>query len=404
MTAVCGGGTSSAKVEFGASVALSAPGIGALLNNIPTAWAVPIAAYIGLITYDLSIYCATDPPPVPTITAADFISIFTVGDPVAHILAVQKFQQLVGAYLWYDVCKCDSIPTPAPPTPPAAPTSLPTINPPAAVGPNPTNSACGVVDAGDRVDPQGAASFAIGRTSGNTTALGAIAPANATAVRVTFTWTGTGAPAGWSLLSSASDNYPTVTSRASGTPSWTSGVSQQTTFTGTLDTYWWFQFSAQPPVNQTYRAVFEFFCGGAGPTLPAPACNCIPDPQSIGLLSSIYQLVTVMQRQHVPFAYVAGTQHSGVSGTGSAVISRLLGFQLTVTAHPSTNRISGGNPSYIYDMGWVSVSDADGMIEEKRLTRLSMVWIPRMGQLATQFNYFLQSGVTLTWTELKPET
>lgn len=404
MTALCGGGTSSAKTGFGASIALTASGIGALLNNIPTAWAVPLAAYIGLITYDLASFCSVDPPAVPTITAVDFISVLSIADPLNHILAVQKFQQLVGAFAWYQLCKCDSVATPAPPAPPAAPASVPTVNPGTVVGPNPGNVTCALVDAGDQVDPGGAASFAIGRTSGNATALGAIAPSGASTVRVTFTWTGTGAPVGWNLVSSTSDNYPTVTNRASGTPAWTSGVSQTTSFSGTLDSYWWFQFSGQPPTNQHYRAIFEFFCGGGAPGLPQPNCGCVPDANTIGLLSSIYQLLTTVQRYKVPFAYVQGATHSAVSGTGATPISRLVGVQMVVTAQPATKRTSLGNPSYIYDLGWVSVSDANGMIEEKRLTRTNLLWFPELAPVASSFNYFLQSGVTINWTELQAET
>jgi len=52
MTALCGGGASrrrgSAIVQYVGPAAL-----GAMLNNIPTPWAVAFAAYVGLITYDL---------------------------------------------------------------------------------------------------------------------------------------------------------------------------------------------------------------------------------------------------------------------------------------------------------------------------------------------------------------
>jgi hypothetical protein len=403
VTALCGGGTSSAKPGFGASVALTASGIGAMLNNIPTAWAIPIAAYLGLVTYDLSTFCTTDPPAVPTITAADFIAVISIADPVAHILAVQKFQQLLGAFFWYQVCQCDSVPTPAAPSPPAAPANLPTVNPPAAVGGNPLSSACATYDSGQFTDATPATSITFGRAIGiGTIPHLAPSPSSSTYVRATWTWTGTSAPAGWQLESAPTDSTAGATIRATGSGAFVSGVTQTITFAGNPDPYWFLVVSANDSGTQTHHGTIEFFCGGT-PALPTPNCGCVPDAQSVGLLSSIYQLLTTVQRYKAPFAYIRGATHSGVSGTGATAISRLIGYQLVVTARPGAHRVSGGNPSYIYDLGWVSVSDADGMIEEKRLTRDSMLWFPQLGQLATSFNYFLQSGVTISWTELQPE-
>jgi hypothetical protein len=374
-----------------------------MLNNIPTPWAIPIAAYIGLVTYDLANFCTTDPPAVPTITAADFIAVISIADPVAHILAVQKFQQLIGAFFWYQVCQCDSVATPAAPSPPAAPANLPTVNPPAAVGGNPLSTACATYDSGIFTDATPANSITFGRTIG-ITAVGHLAPSPAgmTTVRATWTWTGNSPPLGWQILSGPADANSNLTIRASDTTAWTSGVPKTITYSGPGDAYWLIETSAQDSTIQTHHAVLEFFCGGS-PTTPTPNCGCVPDAQSVGLLSSIYQLLTTVQRYKAPFAYIRGPTHSGVSGTGATAISRLIGYQLAVTARPGAHRVSGGNPSYIYDLGWVSVSDADGMIEEKRLTRDNMLWFPQLGQLATSFNYFLQSGVTISWTELQPE-
>jgi hypothetical protein len=403
VTALCGGGTSSAKPGFGASIALTASGLGAMLNNIPTPWAIPIAAYIGLVTYDLANFCTTDPPAVPTITAADFIAVISIADPVAHILAVQKFQQLIGAFFWYQVCQCDSVATPAAPSAPAAPANLPTVNPPAAVGVQ-TNQPCVVFDSGNFgfTDPRGGGLNLLGIHDFNVHPGNAL-PAGVQSFRATLTWTGTQPAIGWQIVSGPGPTQAGATSRASESVTFTSGVSRVLIGTLGTDPFVWGQATDQSTTStSTYRFVLELFCGG-GPSLPTPNCGCVPDAQSVGLLSSIYQLLTTVQRYKAPFAYIRGPTHSGVSGTGATAISRLIGYQLAVTARPGAHRESGGNPSYIYDLGWVSVSDADGMIEEKRLTRDNMLWFPQLGQLATSFNYFLQSGVTISWTELQPE-
>src|SRR5258708_33781667 len=135
MTAICQGGTSSKRPEFASAVSVGVPAIAALLNNIPTAWAVGFAAAIGLLNYNLDQYCANDPPAVPdNITAADVEAMLSFQrDPVAFDAARGKLQQLVGAYNWYRFCKCDTVATPAPPPPPPAPAGSPTQLPPSVV-------------------------------------------------------------------------------------------------------------------------------------------------------------------------------------------------------------------------------------------------------------------------------
>jgi hypothetical protein len=53
-------------------------------------------------------------------------------------------------------------------------------------------------------------------------------------------------------------------------------------------------------------------------------------------------------------------------------------------------------------MGWLSIMTGDGMIQEKRLTRMSQLWFPNLMNLATTFGYYLFPGVTATITELHP--
>jgi hypothetical protein len=45
----------------------------------------------------------------------------------------------------------------------------------------------------------------------------------------------------------------------------------------------------------------------------------------------------------------------------------------------------------------------DGMIEEKRITRDTQVWQPRLIQEASTFGYFFKDATVATITELQPE-
>jgi hypothetical protein len=90
-----------------------------------------------------------------------------------------------------------------------------------------------------------------------------------------------------------------------------------------------------------------------------------------------------------------------VTGSGSFAASNLAGVLVEITAAPPT-KVQPGNPSYIWDMGWLSCSTPDGFIDEKRLTRTKQIWLPRLMPLSDSFGFYLFPGVVATITELLP--
>jgi hypothetical protein len=111
----------------------------------------------------------------------------------------------------------------------------------------------------------------------------------------------------------------------------------------------------------------------------------------------------LLQRYGKPFAYIKGAVHAGLSTTGTLAIDRLLGVQVDVTASPAGHTVKLGNPSYLYDLGWLSVVTPDGFIDEVRLTRDHQLWQSRLFPMALSVNWALQAGVTITLTELHAE-
>jgi len=114
------------------------------------------------------------------------------------------------------------------------------------------------------------------------------------------------------------------------------------------------------------------------------------------------QLVTLLQRYQLPFAYSPGALHMALTGTGGFAISRLVGFQVNLQANPGLPTWPG-NPSYVRDAGWMAISDSNGMTQEKRITRETFTWLPPSCQEATAFTYFLNPGVGVNIRELSPE-
>lgn len=114
---------------------------------------------------------------------------------------------------------------------------------------------------------------------------------------------------------------------------------------------------------------------------------------------NILELVTTVQRYKAPTSSTAGTARTGLSGAGSFAISRPLGFRVDVTARPP-GRALEGTPPYLWNLGWLSISDGTRMIEEKRLSQTSFEWYPQDGSIATTFSYWLYDGVVITVTPL----
>lgn len=115
------------------------------------------------------------------------------------------------------------------------------------------------------------------------------------------------------------------------------------------------------------------------------------------------ELTTLLQRYGLPFAYIRGATHSGVTGQGSFAVSRLVGIQVHVTLHSGAVPDLMGNPPYVWNQGWISVMDGDGLIEEKRITQADFTWFPKLMPLGVTFGYSLYPGTVIDFTELEAE-
>lgn len=143
------------------------------------------------------------------------------------------------------------------------------------------------------------------------------------------------------------------------------------------------------------------------PTPPAHVCDDQSICDAINELSHritiIAKQITEVQRFGIPFAYIRGPAHVGMSGTSSFGVSRLIGMEVDITSHTPTKPDLEGNPPYVWDQGWMSIATGDGMIEEKRISQTHLVWMPRLMDLAVTFGFELRPGTVATFTELQPE-
>lgn len=393
MTAFCSGHTSSAKPEFGAFIYMAPAAVGALLNNIPTPWAVALAAYIGARTYDASTFCAGEPPEAPDdFTAADVINLLNVYNPVLNVPAATKFQQLVDAFAWHQFCQCDGVSTPAPPAPPDEPDGMPTID----SGPV-SNTPCGTYV----VDHASAESWSNGGSRNDI--ISAVFPAGATSLKLTFHsevqsnsgWTipvtlffNNGPPSHAAIGPTAAVSVP-----PSGDTSVTLSVPPGTSFLNAS----WTGPGGTARITRVWWDI-EYFCGATLGT----GGECCTDPQLIAQVQTILNTVLLIQRQAVAFAYIDG-ESTDVSDSGELELSGAIGARIDLTTVPGRAGVEVGDPDTLFDIGWFRWGDATGWGPRQRIDADPLVSLPAQAGVYTRLGYTLTPGVEATVTVLVRE-
>lgn len=112
------------------------------------------------------------------------------------------------------------------------------------------------------------------------------------------------------------------------------------------------------------------------------------------------QLTTQVQRYRVPFSYVPGPAHAGLTGAGTFAIGRCVGVRVQVTAGVPSRQLEG-TPPYLWNCGWISLTRTSRFLVEDRISQETYEWFPDDAQLADSLGYWLYPGVTITVTELQ---
>ncbi len=148
----------------------------------------------------------------------------------------------------------------------------------------------------------------------------------------------------------------------------------------------------------TVDHTFDFYCGGSLPTVAETPC-CPPDQIATGLLYQILNLVTLQQRQTNAFAYIAGSSHAGLTGSGTIAVQGILGALLNVSglSHYSSD---DGEPVTYFRVGDIRFGTDDGYTERVYVDTDSQVIFPASSGVYTVIAYNLEPEVTMTLTEL----
>jgi hypothetical protein len=391
MTALCAGGTSGQRFGTAAVVDYASGLLATLAAEFGSAWLIPLIPLAGLPPLVLATFCSSDPPAMPTFTQAEADALLNLTPGAAFVSGLPKLGAALQNIIWNDACQCTSG-TYTAPTAPAQPAGSITVvtGSGSAVG----QTLCAV----DHSLPDNS-SLPLGVT--NMHAASFYGSPAVQLVRVHYSRQLHVQPDFHPQFYYQIDNGPgairvnlptMVADNVLRTidipvPAGHSGIAVLID-TGMLG-----------PRDDTFVCWFEDFCG---PGVGAPGC-CGADLATSATLQHILALVTDMQRNYMPFAYVLGAVHAGLTGTGSVPVSRLLGVKVALTTIPGGAVTLPGNPGYIKDMGWMSVSEVDGMIQERRISQAAFTWFPPYMPLADHINYFLDPGVVATFTEISPE-
>lgn len=409
MTAICLGGTSSAKPI--------APAVGYFSGNIlegivesifliSESWAsLLVFAAIGTVTIETATFCATDPPSLVWPDATDIAYIVThVWDVTSPSYA--KLFTVVQNALWYSLCQCNSIPTPAAPTPPTYPTTAPVINPGgfATVGTPCLDQISGTVQLNPGINgvyqiwPGSGSSTGFYNTVGQTIVIRATeyfqvvsgtstAPANAyIKYQDSSGVTQFGQPV---YITSPGPYTPGNTYYGSATYTLPAGARGVQVIIDTSD----------DTATDLYWVEVQLYCGTpvGGPTLNC----CPPDPRILATLQAVQQLLQEVY-SIIPARtpnYAALTAHAGLSGNGSITLgATTIAVQTNVTNMPAVYTQIGGTPFTYIGIGWITPVTNEGPQAGIEITRgLQVIPLP---DATIAIDYTLPPGEVLQITEL----
>ncbi|MBA0084853.1 MAG: hypothetical protein HRJ53_07650 [Acidobacteria bacterium Pan2503] len=401
-------------------IEFTAQSIAAAIDAItvtPTATAIAsvLAPAITIVT---DVFCTTDPPADPGITAADVADALNTGALETALPAQAKLKDWFLHWYWWQVCQCTSGATPAAP-------ALP--NPGGSVGnstglPTAQNTApCWDMNA--TVDiPQNA-----GQTMPGLDLTSQFIPASQSVLPVTIGLTSP-TPVVCQAMPSGTNHFTLdispITLPGGGNECFCVLVffsSAGSNLGGTQVDIFTSGSGATPhailaaaPTGAAYYGVYayttfgafsvnfhlSFYCPGQTPNTPGAAC-CPPDPTLQNQLTQILAFVTsIYQSLPTPVtSYADGPAHAGLSGSGHVVLSAgSIAFRTNLTTIPPSYGSSTAAPPYIYDLGWVTPAANTSPFAQTRVAMDGQ--LQTLPTVATEIFYTLNAGVIATITEL----
>jgi hypothetical protein len=420
MTAICGGGSSSAKPQVDPLITISSVAAGAFVSALgfpELDFIVGLAA--GGLALEVATFCSADPPADPHLTPQDAIDALNYASPQLQLPALARFRQWFESQYWYSICQCSNVVTPSPPTP----------TNPGPVGQNPgtpggTGSTCysasidPVINTTGRLQTNDLTTKVLPRTGPTITVRASVYDVNATIQAVPIptgvssynldgSFTGAfalpGEPCGLRYVGAQANGTVIFDSNLGSSDSLTHVTGHNLPFTTGM-THWGI-YSGDTGARPTgeadgFHLDWSFNCTSGNFQSPC----CPPDPYLdsklnaiVGRINEIWSLVSAGTGHG---AYVDTVRHTGLSGEGTVSIepsSRAIRVEVTSSLaqwphNPQT-------PNYYYSLGFITPFAVGTPLRGQRLIYNHPIFSwPSYTDL---IGYTLEPGVTADLVELE---
>jgi hypothetical protein len=383
---------------------------------------VAIASVLASDTFELTTFCASDPPDDPGLNPNDAIAILNPADLNDYLIARQKIFQWWEHIFWYQACQCVG-------------TTTPPLPPPSSPGPGSENPG---LPSGPGVQPcfQGSDS-SDGQSvldDGTTTAifhylLDALPGSQLTTVNAGFdtrltTVQAKAIPAG--TISNIRMRF--TGTRISGTNPWIrmmvydashnslGGIWSQYADGNTFDwsftvpqlpagsAYWLpvLTTGGDPPSHYSASFGITYDCSSS-PNTPSVPC-CPPDPTLEFRINQLFELIIALHTgagATPPSSWTDGIRHTGLRDSGRLVLApTAVGVRAEVTSIPPDTQITPGNPTFYWNIGYITPIALDVPLRGARL-----VFNPQSFSFPVQadgVSWTLLRGTTMNLVELLP--
>ena len=427
MTALCGGGPSGPQASASGTIDLHVSAVAAFL--VPVVGDIAAAVLAPLIIAGADIvaptFCATDPPADPGLTATILADAIALPPTLTTFDSITKVVDWFEHQYWFQICQCNTVTTPAAPTP---------------SNPGPVNSNPGLPQGSYTPCWNATVNWFLAAYSGTgqfpAQDLSANGLPSGVPIGVNFVGAGIGHPpinavpinpkirnmtvsvtvneaisdpsgqivAGTSSWNADGSQFTGGTPTGPGVffdPGDTSPKSNTVTQMGNTTTPRWWALTVQNKdlVGHTGTLTLSFQCP---PGVTYGSCCSSTDPLLEGELQAILQYVQAIYAG-LPGqlnSFAEGTVHSGLTGTGSFSIAPTSVAIKVAATFPGFIGVDVGTPDFHFDGGFITFATTEGSYTSTPLVFTSQVLtVPPLGFTV---QYTLLNGVTATITELTP--
>jgi hypothetical protein len=391
-------------------------------------WLGSVFAKLSFLSYlvppvlkEINSFCATDPPQPVAPSNADIVA--AAFDPVKFEALIQYIKDSIYWWVWSNNCVCNPNPS-APPTCTAGwsssfvPTAVGPLGSQAEAGVRFTSLQIGAEFSGWRIWTPQALNYAVGLTLWT--------PAGVVVTSTTIT---AGIPAGYHTytvtpvtLTAGSDYIVSYCIQPGYLFAEDAAVPPNDLIANWIGHIYTLACGVLPVVpSGGWEGIQPILCVAAAPTTPAaPPVPTVTTPDFPGetgcttqdvcnlaqqLLQSVTLLramVDLMQRRLLPFAWILGTPHTGLTGTGVISVQDVLGAAVSMTVPGGWGSTAETPRRLIPSAGSLQGSDGTSYSDnfqlhyESELIFFGQSW-------ATGIRYNFRPGVTATLTPLLPE-